>query len=108
NTTAEVEFTNFVFRPAILKICKIAGPGIVNGAPFTFTLSLVDPLTSLPVNTTPIAVPAGSCTFANGPFPADPNFPGIGTFNFNTQIVVTEGAAAGVTVTAINSPTGGP
>jgi len=108
NTTAEVEFTNFIFRPAILKICKIAGPGIVAGTPFTFSLALVDPLTSLPVNTAPFTVPAGSCTFANGPFPTDANFPGIGTFNFNTQIVVTEAAASGVTVTAITSPTNGP
>jgi len=106
NTTAEVEFTNFVFRPAILKICKIAGTGVANGTPFTFTLSLVDPLTSLPVNTSPITIPAGSCLFANGPFPEDQNFPGIGTFNFNTQIVVTEGAVAGVSVTTITSPTG--
>jgi len=107
NNTAEVEFTNFIFRPAILKICKIAGPGVTVGTPFTFTLALVDPLTSLPVSTAPITVPAGSCTFANGPFPAVETFPGIGTFNFNTQLVVTEAAVAGVTVTAINSPTGG-
>jgi len=108
NTTAEVEFTNFIFRPAILKVCKIAGPGVTVGTPFSFTLGLVDPLTSLPVNTTPFTVPAGSCVFANGPFPVNENFPGIGTFNFNTQIVVTETAVNGVTVTAINSPTNGP
>ena len=108
NTTAEAEFTNYVFRPAILKICKIAGAGVEVGTLFTFTLSLVDPLTSLPVSPAPITVPAGSCTFANGPFPADPNFPGIGTFNFGTQIVVTETATPGVSVTAIASPTGGP
>jgi len=108
NTTAEVAFTNFIFRPAILKICKIAGAGVATGTNFTFTLSLVDPLTSLPVSTAPITVPAGSCTFAQGPFPTIEGFPGIGTFNLNTQIVVTEAAAAGVGVTAITSPTGGP
>jgi hypothetical protein len=108
NTTAEVEFTNFVFRPAIFKLCKIAGTGVAVGTNFTFNLALVDPLTSFPVSTTPITVPAGSCAFVNGPFPADPNFPGIGTFNFNTQLVVTETATPGVNVTAITSPTGGP
>lgn len=108
NTTAEVDFTNFVFRPAILKICKIAGAGVPVGTNFTFSLSLVNPLTSLPVNTAPFTIPAGSCVFAQGPFPENANFPGIGTFNFNTQIVVTEAAATGFNVTAITSPTGGP
>jgi len=65
-------------------------------------------LTSLPVSTAPITVPAGSCTFAQGPFPASTPFPGIGTFNFGTQLVVTEAAAAGVSVTTIASPTGAP
>jgi hypothetical protein len=60
------------------------------------------------VSTAPITVPAGSCAFADGPFPANANFPGIGTFNFGTQIIVTEAATAGVSVTAITSPTGGP
>jgi len=108
NTTAEVEFTNFVFRPAILKICKIAGTGVAVGTNFTFNLSLVDPLTSLPVSTSPITVPAGSCIFAQGPFPAIAAFPTIGTFNLGTQLNVTEAAAAGVSVTTIASPTGAP
>jgi hypothetical protein len=56
----------------------------------------------------PITIPAGSCTFANGPFPANDNFPGIGTFNFGTQIIVAEAAVPGVSVTAITSPTNGP
>ncbi len=107
NTTAEVEFTNFVFRPAILKLCKIAGTGVATGTNFSFNIALVDPLTSLPVSTAPVTIPAGSCTFLNGPFPADQNFPGIGTFNFGTQLVVTEAAAPGFAVTAITSPTGG-
>jgi hypothetical protein len=107
NTTAEVEFTNFIFRPAILKLCKIAGTGVAVGTNFTFNIALVDPLTSFPVSTAPITIPAGSCAFVNGPFPEVPNFPGVGTFNFNTQLVVTEQAVAGVNVTAITSPTGG-
>jgi hypothetical protein len=107
NTTAIVDFTNFIFRPGILKICKIAGTGVTVGTPFTFNVTLVNPLTSFPALTAPVTVLAGSCEFAQGPFPAVDAFPGIGTFNFNTQVVVTEGAAAGTTVTAITSPTGG-
>jgi len=109
NTTTEVEFTNFIFRPAVLKICKIAGAGVATGTNFTFNLSLVDPLTSFPLPSGAITVPAGSCTLvANGPFPGIQNFPGAGVFNANTQIVVTEVAAAGVNVTAIASPSGNP
>jgi len=107
NTTAIVDFTNFIFRPAILKICKIAGPGVTVGTPFTFSVAAQNPLTSFPVATTPVTVLAGSCEFAQGPFPAGDQFPGIGTFNLNTQVVVTETAVAGVGVTAITSPTGG-
>lgn len=108
NTTAEAEFTNFVFRPAIFKLCKIAGAGVATGTNFTFTLALVDPLTSRPLPTTSVTVPAGSCTFVNGPFPANANFPGVGTFNLGTQLSITETAVAGVNVTAISSPTGSP
>ena len=107
NTTAIVDFTNFIFRPGILKICKIAGTGVQVGTPFTFNVTLVNPLTSIPVLTSPVTVLAGSCEFAQGPFPAVDAFPGIGTFNFNTQVVVTETAVSGVGVTAITSPTGG-
>ncbi|HEX6126089.1 MAG TPA: VCBS repeat-containing protein, partial [Pyrinomonadaceae bacterium] len=108
NATAIVDFTNFLFRPSILKICKIAGPGVAVGTPFTFNLTVVNPLTSVPAAIAPVTVLAGSCNFAIGPFPANEQFPGIGTFNFNTQIAVTEAAVAGVSVTAITSPTGGP
>jgi hypothetical protein len=48
NTTAIVDFTDFIFRPAILKICKVAGPGVAVGTPFTFNVALVNPLTSIP------------------------------------------------------------
>ncbi len=107
NTTAEVTFTNFVYRPAILKLCKNAGPGIAAGTPFTFTLAPADPLTTLPFGalTTPVSVAAGSCTFVNGPFPPTSGFPGVGTFNFGTSIIVTESAAAGTALLDISSPT---
>jgi hypothetical protein len=108
NTTAEVEYTNFIYRPAILKLCKIAGTGVAVGTPFTFTLAPVNPLTTWPISTAPVTVLAGSCTFVNGPFPPVELFPGIGLFNYGTDIIVTEGAVTGTTVTAITSPTGGP
>lgn len=108
NTTTEVDFTNFVFRPAVLKICKNAGTGVTPGTVFNFVLSAANPLVTRPISSTPIPVPAGSCVFAQGPFPSVENFPGIGTFNLNTGVVVTEAAAAGFSVTAVNSPTGGP
>ncbi len=107
NTTAAVDFTNFVFRPAILKLCKVAGAGVSVGTNFVFNIALANPLTSMPVSSAPVTVQAGSCVFLNGPFPAVPEFPGIGTFNFNTQLIVTEQAAPGVNVTAITSPSGG-
>lgn len=106
NTTAEVGFTNFVFRPAVLKVCKVAGAGVTAGTNFTFNLSLVNPLTSLPINTAPFQVPAGSCTIVNGPFPAVEGLPGVGTFNLTTQINVTEAAAPGTTITGVSSPSG--
>jgi Ice-binding-like/FG-GAP-like repeat len=107
NTTAEVEFTNFIFLPAILKVCKNGGTGVTGSA--TFTLSLPNALTSFPLvaaNTT-VTVPVGSCTFANGPFPANSNFPGIGTFNYNTQLALTEAAMGNTVITSVTSPTGG-
>jgi hypothetical protein len=105
NTTAEIEFTNFVYRPAILKLCKVAGPGVAVGTPFSFSIAPLDPLTTWPYPAGNITVPAGSCTFVNGPFPVNANFPGVGLFNFGTSIIVTEAAAAGTTLSAITSPT---
>ncbi len=105
NTTAEVTFTNFVYRPAILKLCKIAAAGVAVGTPFTFTIAPADPTTTWPFGNVVITVPAGSCTFVNGPFPANANFPGVGLFNFGTSIIVTENAAPGTSVLAITSTT---
>lgn len=105
NTTAEVEFTNFLFRPAVLKLCKVAGPSVTAGTLFTFNLAPLDPLTTWPYTTTSVTVPAGSCLFVNGPFPPVPGYSGanVGTFNYNTAIVVTEAAAGGTSVTAVTS-----
>ena len=105
NTTVEIEFTNFIYRPSILKLCKVAGSGVTAGTPFTFSIAPADPLTTWPYPAGNITIPAGSCTFVNGPFPANAQFPGVGLFNYGTSIVVTEAAAAGTTISAITSPT---
>ncbi len=105
NKTAELTFTNFVYRPAVLKLCKTASAGIAAGTPFTFTIAPVDPTTTFPYPTAPITVPVGSCTFVNGPFPKVTQFGDVNTFNFGTSIIVTENAVTGVVVTGITSPT---
>jgi hypothetical protein len=105
NTTAEITFTNFLFRPAVLKLCKVAGSGVSAGTPFTFNLAPADPLTTWPYTTTSIDIVAGSCQFVPGPFPPVPGYSAaatIGTFNYNTAIVVTE-VTGGTVVTAITS-----
>jgi hypothetical protein len=111
-----IEFTNFLFRPVILKICKIAGPGVDQGTPFTFTTTIANPnnLFTSPgifptsISTTVTAGPAGT---ASGGDPNDPNAGGncvvvagpftptggstptpFGTFNFGQTITITEGA----------------
>jgi hypothetical protein len=47
----EVTFTNRAAEPGILKVCKVAGTGVVPGTPFRFT-----------VGSTPVRVRAGSCS----------------------------------------------
>ncbi len=105
NTSAEIEFANFVYRPAILKLCNVPTGGLEAGRPFSFTIAPVDPLTTWRYPTGTFTVAAGSCTFVNGPLPADVNFPGVGLFNFGTSIVVTELPVAGTFIPAITSPT---
>ncbi len=105
STTAEIEFTNYIYRPSILKLCKVAGAGVAVGTPFTFSIAPADPLTTLPYPTAPITVLTGTCLFINGPFPANNNFPGVGLFNFGTSIIVTENAVAGTAISTITSPT---
>ncbi len=105
NTTADIVFTNFIYRPAILKLCKFAGTGVAPGTPFTFSIAPVDTATTWTFPTAPIRVLAGTCVYVDGPFPGDPAFPGVRLFNFGTSIVVTEAAVAGTAVSAISSPT---
>ncbi len=104
DSVAEIDFTDFVYRPAILKLCKTSTT-IAVGTPFSFNIAPVDPTSTFPYSTAPKTVPVGSCSFLNGPFPSDPAFPGIGLFNLGTAVTVTENSAAGTTLSAITSPT---
>jgi len=111
-----VTFTNFVFAPAALKICKIAGPGVATGTPFTFTVTgdtLGGTLAPFTTSVTVIAGPAGTtpgtqngfCTIVNGRF--TPTVAGgSGSFNIGSNVQITETATAGVVNTGITSSTG--
>ncbi len=121
----EIEFVDVAFSPVPLKICKVAGTGVAVGTNFTFTITadtaggLLAPFSSTLVVP---AGPAGSgvgaqngfCAFASGPFSGNFNNTTNGgminnnsTFNFNSNVTVTETAMAGVVTTSITSPTGG-
>jgi hypothetical protein len=114
--TIEIEFTNFVFRPTVLKICKVAGEGVAIGTPFTFTIridnesGLFAPASTLAVpNLTLPAGPAaqgGFCAFAQGPYDLTATNPPVGTFRVGSTVYVTEGVAAGTVVQSISSPSG--
>jgi uncharacterized repeat protein (TIGR01451 family) len=110
----EIEFANFICRETLLKVCKIAGPGVQPGTPFTFSLSidslggLFAPPSSIAV--APLTVQAGPsgqggfCAFAQGPYPqATPTTPPVGTFYSGQTVYVTEGGTT--PVTGITSPT---
>lgn len=104
------EFTNFVFRPTLLKICKIAGPGVAVGTPFTFDVVINDENGLFPnLSVPPVTVQAGPasqggfCQFAAGPY-ATATLP-TGTFRVGSRISITERAAVNTTVTSITSPT---
>jgi hypothetical protein len=106
NALTSVTFTNFVYRPAILKICKTTSGSIPAGTVFNFTVQGVDPGVQFFGNPTiNVTVAAGNCTFANGAFPPTTGFAGIGTFNLGTRYTVTEAATGNTVVTAITSPT---
>lgn len=115
----EVEFVNTAFSPVPLKICKIAGAPSLLGQSFTFNVTtdtaggLVAPfngavtVTAGPAATTPLGQ-NGFCDFVGGPF-ANSTINGLGSFNFNTAVTVTEVATATSVVAAggITSPTSG-
>ena len=72
----EVTFTNRKSEPGTLKVCKVAGTGVVRGTPFRFT-----------VGSTPVQVRAGSCSL---PMTAPAG-----------NLAITEAAAEGTRVTDI-------
>jgi hypothetical protein len=76
DAVTEVEFTNRKAPPGTVKVCKVAGNGVVPRTPFNFT-----------VGTTPVTVLAGSCSLPLT-LPAG-------------NLTVTEAAADGVRVTDI-------
>ncbi len=116
----EVEFVDIAFSPVALKICKVAGTGVAVGTNFTFTLTadtaggLMAPFTSTFTVPAGPASSGGFCAFAPGPFSG--NFNGTtnggsinntSSFNFNSNVTVTEAAMPGVVTSSITSPTGG-
>lgn len=109
---AEVEFVNIAFSPVPLKICKVAGNGVAIGTEFTFTVTADTAGGLLAPFSSTVRVPAGPasqngfCDFASGPF-ANPFINGLGSFNFNSSVTITETATAGVVTSSITSPTGG-
>jgi hypothetical protein len=113
------EFTNFIFNPTILKICKVVtgglapnvtsfnftvaltngGPQGLGGALFptqpTATVSVIGGAAGDPIN------PSGNCAVVDGSA-----FPG-GAFNIGEPITVTEAASAGTTLVRCDSETNG-
>jgi len=125
----EVEFTNFVFNPTTLKICKVAGAGVAVGTPFTFQVAVTNPSTGNtgtnagPIfdprltTVTPVTVVAGPasqggfCSFASGPFSSGGSATTFGAFNVGSTVTIqevntTNTPLGNTTVTSITSPTG--
>ena len=81
NQVTVVRFTNrHIDEPGRLRICKVAGDGIVHGDQFTFTVR-----NAATGATTTLQVPAGSCAAA-------------GEFADGTRVEVTETVPAGVEI----------
>jgi hypothetical protein len=102
----EFEFANYAFRPGLLKVCKIAGPGVPLNTPYTFDVT-VDTVGGLfPDFARSITVPAGPaaqggfCRFVDGPY--TPTINGFGTYNLGSRVTVTE-RIGGVIVTDIST-----
>jgi len=114
----EVEFTNAVFRPGALKVCKVAGPGVTPGTFFTFDVTFDRLQGTFPAGpgapntiTRTVTVAAGDaaqggfCTFVDGPF--TPGINGFNSFNVGSLVTVTERSVTGVGVTSITTSSGG-
>jgi hypothetical protein len=108
----EFEFTNFLFNPAPLKICKIAGTNVAVGTPFIFDVALVSPTGQggdlFPAATATVTVQAGPaaqggfCTTLDTPVG---NFLG-GALNAGSTVTITERTTTpATTVAAVSSST---
>jgi hypothetical protein len=102
--TVEVEFTDFLFRPVLLKVCKTGGAGLdpsITSVNVTVAPQNTGGFPTSPATT--LAVPVGGCAFAQGPFTAVPTDPPVGSFAFGQEVVLTEGATTPAsTVTGFN------
>jgi len=101
-----------VFRPSILKVCKIAGAGVAVGTPFTFGVTLANPVSGgiFPPFTIPVTVNAGPAGPQNGYCVIVPTVNGSmsllgGAFNQGSTVTITERAAPGTVVSDISSTT---
>lgn len=115
--TTEVEFTNFVFVPGQLKVCKVGGNGVPVGTSFTFDVTFDRLQGTFPtapnIITRTVTIPAGPavqggvCMFIDGPF--TPTIGGFQTFNVGTLVTVTERPSftPPTLVTSITTSSGG-
>ena len=111
----EVEYTNFVFTPGQLKICKVAGAGVAVGTTFNFTVTFDRNQGLFPnapnLITRNLSIQAGAaaqggiCQFVDGGF--TPAINGNNVFNVGTMVTVTEVASPNTTVTSIRTTSGG-
>jgi hypothetical protein len=99
--TTEVTFTNVVFQPTILKVCKIAGPGVALGTPFTFNVVVPGTTTNIPAVTVTAgpAAQGGNCVIVPGTTLTG------GAFNIGSTINITEAVAGTTTISGITSGT---
>ncbi len=111
----EVEYTNFVFSPGQLKICKVAGTGVPIGTTFNFTVTFDRNQGVFPnapnLVTRNLSIQAGAaaqggiCQFVDGGF--TPAINANNVFNAGTLVTVTEVASPNTTVTSIRTTSGG-
>ncbi len=103
-----VTFSNFVFAPAALKICKVAGSGVLVGTSFTFTVTGDTQGGILAANTQTVTVQAGPasqggfCTIVSGPFQGTVAG-GFGSFDIGSNVTITETAVPGITTTSTST-----
>jgi hypothetical protein len=129
-----VEYTNVLFAPTLLKLCKVAASPSLVGQNFTFNIQVDSENGLVPVNaqnnTGPtfrdfspnqvgnlVTIPAGelgasgqgNCVIVNGPYAAASGvMPAFGTFRVGSRVIVTELSSPGTGIITVTSPTGTP